>query len=405
VCLLHQPQLLLLRQQQQQDGEHTMQEDQEQPGVSSPAAGAVSVLLQAQGLSELLQQQQQHQGLATAAAVAEGGGVSELWLPTSWRPSSPCSSSSANAARGHVSWRAGYSSSSGGSSSSSSNDSSLQLCILQPLMVAAAAAAAGCLDAGEWMSTSGPVCSEASASQHMDAAYQAGCLTATAETPGSAHPSDLRGMYDWVHTKLLLQRVAACATQQHLRLHSGAAAAAAASTAGAPAAAASERAGAHARGARGASGAVLWGCEGSGSSSALVVAESGVQHRKLPHQSFLQLDLQQVQQLLLWAVLGPGCASQQQLAAAVAALSEAFSAEALGVRDRQELHAGVQVDGGCIADAIECISGSRMRRKQEGGGGRWSEDSAGEGQSVVVLPLGMCLGLEDLCALLDRRLG
>lgn len=197
--------------------------------------------------------------------------------------------------------------------------------------------------------------------------------------------SDLGGMYDWVHVKLLLQQVAACVMAHHtLKTPTASTAASTASWGGAREGSARQQ-------------------EFGGSS--LAVADSGVQHRRLPHQSSLHLDLQQVQQLLLWAVLGPSCTSQQQLATAQDALRKAFSAGALGIKDRQELQAGVQVDGGRIADAIECVAQSKQGGRGEAEGGRWSEDSEGDGQSEVIMPLGLCLGLEDLCALLAERLG
>jgi hypothetical protein len=180
----------------------------------------------------------------------------------------------------------------------------------------------------------------------------------------------------------------------------------------------------------------------SSSSSALALVETGVRHARLKHTQLLRLDLQQVRQLLLWAVLGPGCSSELHASAAAAALEGCISAEALGVREQQQ---GVQVDGCHIADVLEAVaaesSNSRQVSEQQDeadmqqDGEPWSSQQS-EGRSVpglpeggqqlcdsrrrssrssgsdgdrdegsgVLLPLGVCLSLRDLCVALGRRL-
>jgi hypothetical protein len=173
------------------------------------------------------------------------------------------------------------------------------------------------------------------------------------------------------------------------------------------------------------------------------VAQTGLQHWKLQHQSLLHLGLQQLQQLLLWGVLAPACKGQRQLSAAVEALGDMFSAEALGVRERQERSAEVQVQvvGAHIADTLDLVARCQQQQQQqrrmfeeqqvssvkpagvthEGSHGSVQQGSSRDGNvgsgvtlrrssscsdaGGVVMPLGLCLGLTELCAVLQKRLG
>lgn len=304
-------------------------------------------MLQAQGAEGLAQhwqsQQQQQQRQ-----------VSGLWLA---KPTKGPSSSNST-----VTYRQFYEQTHSGSNASSSTSrgvrecsSSEQMCVLQPLMVAAAAAAVSCQGSG----------------------------------------SDLVGIWDMHHCKLLLGRTAAKAVTPLLE------------------------------GANNNSS--------SSSSSAVALAKTGVRHAQLQHAQLLHVDLQQLRQLLLWAVLAPACSSQLHASAAAAALEGSLSAEALGVREQQQ---GVQVVGCHIADVLEAVAELSHR------GQVWEQDEAdvqqdegwGSGQSVpsmptdgqqlcdsrrsstrssgsdgderssVLLPLGVCLSLRDLCTALRRRL-
>lgn len=134
-------------------------------------------------------------------------------------------------------------------------------------------------------------------------------------------------------------------------------------------------------------------------------------HSRLKHNTDLPLDLQQLQQLLQWAVVGPSCTRQQQLAAGAHNLSQTFSASVLGVRQQLEnLGAGAQVVGTAIVDTLEDAAAAGNRGSQIGGrssddSGTTSETRLEESQQPELLPLGMCLGLQDLFALLESRLG
>jgi hypothetical protein len=239
-------------------------------------------------------------------------------------------------------------------------------------------------------------------------------------------PSDLPSMYDMLHCRLLLERIAANAV----------AAADAESAAGGQATGQSP------------SAQQPSSSSGSGGGRAAAVVQTGVQHLKLKHQDLLQLDLHQLQQLLLWVVLGPSCRGQGQLSAAADALGDLFLAEALGVREQQERLSGVQVVGAHFADTLELAARCRQQQQQQQrrifeqqqqvlnresagmshkvGHGVVQQDSSsrsgnvgsgvflrrssscsdGDGEgSGVVMPLGLCLGLKDLCDVLQKRLG
>lgn len=126
----------------------------------------------------------------------------------------------------------------------------------------------------------------------------------------------------------------------------------------------------------------------SSSRAAAAAAGDQVLHRKLQHQSQLLLDLEQLQQLLLWAVLAPGCTSQSEVEAASQALADAFSAGALGVKEQQELCPGVRVVGSCIADALEDVAeaqqADRQGRMQRGGDGVLLRQSSSSSSSSWV---------------------
>jgi hypothetical protein len=90
-------------------------------------------------------------------------------------------------------------------------------------------------------------------------------------------------------------------------------------------------------------------------------SSSGVRSAKfckpLKHPTRLPLDLQQLQQLLQWAVFGPSSSSRTGWEMSQQALQESFTAATLGVRERRSGGASgfseVQVLGSCIADAAE----------------------------------------------------
>lgn len=340
-------------------------------GWAGLAGCTLSMLLQAQG-AELLQQQDQPLGQQVlqsarhqqqgqqqereASSTAQGGRLQQLWLGQSSR--------------------AGGSSRQYGSGRSNVKDDGDTLSVMQPLMVAVAAAAGSCASGGS--------------------------IDATGSTR-TRYLSDLFSMQDLLHAKLLLRRIAANA------LDPVGAADSAVGTEHESAAAAGT---AHSRAQAG----------------TLVVATSPV-HKALRHQTRLRLDLPQLQELLLWCVLGPACTNEQQLAAARQGLEAALSAAALGVKEQQEMFPGVRVLGGSIADALEDVADSKhsstfVGDEQSCSAGvdhrgqvasalssgvvsRVSSSSShesGDLETGVLLPLGLCLCLEDLCALLQRRL-
>lgn len=79
--------------------------------------------------------------------------------------------------------------------------------------------------------------------------------------------------------------------------------------------------------------------------------------KPLKHLTKLPLDLQQLQQLLHWAVFGPSCSSSCTWNSSKQALQAQLTAERLGVRETRIAGAAgfsqVQVLGGCIADVAE----------------------------------------------------
>jgi hypothetical protein len=94
------------------------------------------------------------------------------------------------------------------------------------------------------------------------------------------------------------------------------------------------------------------------SSSSSVHSSSTAACKPLKHLTRLPLDLQQLQQLLHWAIFGPSCSSEHAWQLSQQALQANLTADKLGVRELRIWGASagfseVQVLGGCIADAAE----------------------------------------------------
>jgi hypothetical protein len=145
---------------------------------------------------------------------------------------------------------------------------------------------------------------------------------------------DLCGPADSLHLQLVLQQVAA-------------------------AAAAAAAAGLQAAGPMQQDPSVHCSSSSSSSSSSGVRGNHAAEFCKpLKHLARLPLDLQQLQQLLQWAVFGPSSSSSTSWQLSQQALQENFTAAKLGVRERRGAAGAcgfseVQVLGGCIADAVE----------------------------------------------------
>jgi hypothetical protein len=122
------------------------------------------------------------------------------------------------------------------------------------------------------------------------------------------------------------------------------------------------------------------------------LSSSSASSKPLKHLTRLPLDLQQLQQLLQWAVFGPSCSSKLAWMASQQSLQDDVTAAKLGVR---ELRVGgdsceyseVQVLGGCVADAVEAAARQLVAMQR-----------VGQQQQML---LGLCRGSDSDGALDD----
>jgi hypothetical protein len=176
-----------------------------------------------------------------------------------------------------------------------------------------------------------PLLVAALAAQQQLSIQQGGLVSGSGSGLNDAVLSDLSGPPDLMHLQLVLQQVAAATAaaaglqttgpvQQELGFHSSS----------------------------------------SSSSSGIRRTRTAKPCKPLKHLTRLPLDLQQLQQLLQWAVFGPSCSSSTAWELSQQALQENFTAAELGVRERRGAGGAcgfseVQVQGGCIADAVEDV--------------------------------------------------
>lgn len=142
-------------------------------------------------------------------------------------------------------------------------------------------------------------------------------------------------------------------------------------------------------------------------------ANSTHRHGTLPvpalrHHSHLQLDLQQLQKLLLWAVLGPSCCSAAALAEAERALTEwlmprRLAAQPRGIRGLASSEGGLLVLGGALADAVEQVQLAEAAAIAGGADDSGGSDDGSNDGDACLLPLGLALSTQQLWRLLATR--